>query len=136
MIDGGEWIGGADGETGIEDIVRRAIGADDFVVLAHVEIDMGVIKRGQGANALEFLGANLDLAEAFSVVEMGRGAVCHERYPKALIWSWPDHSQRDWAREGSVWHDLVVQQAHHEVYLEIGASVDLIPSLSKDEVVA
>jgi hypothetical protein len=34
-------------------------------------------------------------------------------------------------------HDLVVRQAHHEVYLSCGAPVvDLILSLSKDEVVA
>jgi hypothetical protein len=38
---------------------------------------MRVIERGQGADALELLGANLDAAEAFGVVEMGRGAVCH-----------------------------------------------------------
>ncbi|MNL84147.1 hypothetical protein D3C87_2120170 [compost metagenome] len=33
-------------------------------------------------------------------------------------------------------HDLVVRQAHHEVYLTIEPPTDLILSLSKDEVVA
>ena len=33
-------------------------------------------------------------------------------------------------------HDLVVRQAHHEVYSDLGVSTDLILSLSKDEVVA
>lgn len=55
----------------------RAIWTDDLVVLAHIKIDMRMIKRGQGADALEFLGANFDLAEAFSVVKMRRGIVCH-----------------------------------------------------------
>jgi hypothetical protein len=36
---------------------------------------------------------------------------------------------------GILCHDLVVRQAHHEVYFGMGFSVDLILSLSKDEVV-
>jgi hypothetical protein len=38
---------------------------------------MGVVKRRQCPDALEFLGPDFDLAETFGVVEMGRGAVGH-----------------------------------------------------------
>jgi hypothetical protein len=46
---------GAGGKAGIEDEMGRAIGADRFAVLAHINVDMGMVERGQRANALEFL---------------------------------------------------------------------------------
>jgi hypothetical protein len=55
----------------------RAIWTNDLVVLAHIQIDVRMIKRGQGSDALEFLGTNFNLAKAFSVVKMRRGIVCH-----------------------------------------------------------
>ena len=42
----------------------RAIGADDFFRFAHIEEDVWVIERRRGTDTLEFLGANLDDADA------------------------------------------------------------------------
>jgi hypothetical protein len=55
----------------------RAIGADNVIVLAHIQVDVGVVKGRQRADALELLGTYLNLGEAISVVEVRRGAVCH-----------------------------------------------------------
>jgi hypothetical protein len=55
----------------------RAIGADDFFRIAHVEEDVWVIERWRGTDALEFLGANLDDADAGRVVKMRNDVIRH-----------------------------------------------------------
>ena len=45
---------GAGRQPGIEHVMGRAVGADDLVVLAHVDVDMRMIEGGQGADAHEF----------------------------------------------------------------------------------
>jgi hypothetical protein len=51
-------------------VERRAIGADVFGVIAHVAIDMRMIERRHGADAHEFLGADLDDRDAEIVMEV------------------------------------------------------------------
>src|SRR6202034_841477 len=50
----------AGGEVGGITIQRRAIRADDLVVVAEIEEDMGVIERRIGADAHELLRSDLD----------------------------------------------------------------------------
>jgi hypothetical protein len=64
-------------ECRIMAIKRRAIGANNFVVVAHVAENVGVIERRQGADAHECPGANLDDGNARLVVEMRNDLVCH-----------------------------------------------------------
>ena len=85
LIDSRKRVRGAFVQTRIEHVVGRAIWADDLAVLAHIEIDMRMVKRGQGANALEFLGPDLDLTKTFGIVEVRRCAVCHRKEPGAMI---------------------------------------------------
>ena len=65
------------GEIGDMEEARRAIGADRLAVAAHVDEHMGMIERGQGADAHEFLGAHLDGGHALRVVEMRSAVVGH-----------------------------------------------------------
>ena len=58
-------------------IERRTIGADDLVVVAQIEENMGVIERRIGAHAHEFLRADLDDGDAGIVVKMGNDMVGH-----------------------------------------------------------
>src|SRR5437660_1257849 len=57
----------------------RAIRADDFRVVAHIEENVGMIERRSLADAHEFSGADLDDRHAGSVVEMGHDLLCHGR---------------------------------------------------------
>src|SRR6476469_905692 len=70
----------ARGEVGGEAVQRRAIGADDLVVVAEVEKDVGVIERRVGAHAHEFLRADLDHRYAGIVVEVRNDVVGHELF--------------------------------------------------------
>ncbi len=65
-------------QSAIIDIEGRAIGADRFRVVAHVDEDMGMIEGRQSANAHELLRTDPHRAEAGLVVEMWRGVIgCH-----------------------------------------------------------
>ena len=64
-------------EGGIAAIKGRAIGANDLLVVAHVEKDVGMVERGRCANAHEFLGADLDRGNARIVVKMWYKMVGH-----------------------------------------------------------
>src|SRR5579864_1978913 len=64
-------------ERRIVAVKGRAIGADKFVVVAHVAKDMRMIERRHGADAHEFLGADLDLDDANIIVEMRNDIVGH-----------------------------------------------------------
>ena len=64
-------------ELGVEPVERRAIGADIFRVVAHVAEYVRVVERGQGADAHEFLGADLDCRNPKIVMEMRNYIVCH-----------------------------------------------------------
>ena len=55
----------------------RAIGADDFFSIAHVEEDVWMIERRGGTDALEFLGADLDDAYSGCVVKMRNDVIRH-----------------------------------------------------------
>jgi len=65
------------GEGRVETIERRAIRADELVVVAHVAEDMRVVERRQRADAHERLGADLDYGDAGVIVEMGYDPVRH-----------------------------------------------------------
>src|SRR5256885_13014666 len=53
-------------------IMRRAIGTDRVVVVAHVDENMRMVERRQSADAHEFLGADPHVRNARLVVEMRR----------------------------------------------------------------
>lgn len=54
-----------------------AIGANDFVFLAHIQEYVGMIKGGKGANTLEFFCANFNTFNALAVMEVGNRSVGH-----------------------------------------------------------
>src|SRR6185312_4815457 len=60
-------------------IERRTVGADLFVVVAHVEEYVRVIERRVGTDAHEFLDADVDSRVACIVLEMGNGTAGHLR---------------------------------------------------------
>jgi hypothetical protein len=64
-------------------IMRRAIGADGVICVAHVDENMRMIERGEGAHAHEFLGADPDTWDAGLIVEMRGAVVCHRKIPFA-----------------------------------------------------
>ena len=64
-------------EAGIDAEQGRAIGADDLDRVAHVEEDVGVIERRQGADAHEFLRPDLDDLDPRFIVEVGNDVVRH-----------------------------------------------------------
>src|SRR5712691_3627829 len=64
-------------ERGIVTEQRRAIGADDLGRVAHVEIDMRVVKGRQFALAHEFVRPDLDHRHARRVVKVGNDLVGH-----------------------------------------------------------
>src|SRR6266404_1383140 len=65
------------GEVGRITIQRRAIRADDLVVVAEIEEDMRVIERRIGAHAHEFLRADLDHRDAGIIVEVRDDMIGH-----------------------------------------------------------
>src|SRR4051794_28473843 len=64
---------------------RRAIRADDLVVVAEIEKHMRMIERRIGAHAHEFLRTDLDDAHAGIVVKMRNDMIGHGSY---LVWQW------------------------------------------------
>src|SRR5579883_2748718 len=65
------------GEARIVAVERGTIGADIFVIVAHVAEDMGMIERRQSADAHEFLGANLNDRDAKVVMEVRDDLIGH-----------------------------------------------------------
>ena len=65
-------------------IKRRAIWADDFVLVAHIEKDVRMIERRLGTNAHEFVRADLDHRNTGIVVEMWNDVIRHA--PARLQW--------------------------------------------------
>ena len=55
----------------------RTVGADLFVVIAHVDIDMRMIERHRGTRAHEFLDADLDHRVAAIVLKVGNTVPGH-----------------------------------------------------------
>jgi len=55
----------------------RAIGADSFRIVAHVDENMRMIEGRQRADAHEFLRAHTHERDTRLVVEMGRGMFSH-----------------------------------------------------------
>ena len=64
-------------EVGGITVERRAIGADDLVVVAEIEKDMRMIERRVGADAHEFLRADLDDGNAGIVVKVRYDMIGH-----------------------------------------------------------
>src|SRR5665647_3430117 len=64
-------------EVGGVSVQRRAIRADDLVVVAEIEEDMRMIERRIGADAHELLRADLDHRDAGIVVEVRNDMVGH-----------------------------------------------------------
>src|SRR5476651_1749692 len=62
-------------ERRIVTVERRAIGADDLVVAAHVEKDVRMVERRLGAHAHEFARTDFDLRQARIIVKMGNDVV-------------------------------------------------------------
>ncbi len=62
----------------IVDVMRRAIGADRVIVLAHVDENMRMIERRQSADAHEFLGADPHVRNARLIVKMRSAVRGHE----------------------------------------------------------
>src|SRR5690606_19442012 len=71
-------------ERGGVAIERRAIGADELVVLAHVEEHVWMVEGRRRAHAHEFLDPDVDGGMARVVLEMGdRRVVGHDMLPDA-----------------------------------------------------
>ena len=64
-------------ERRVEPVQRRAIGADDLVVVAEIEKNMRMIEGRIGADAHELLRADLDHRDASIVVEVRNDMVGH-----------------------------------------------------------
>src|SRR4051812_35059916 len=64
-------------QIGGEAVQRRAVGADDLVVIAEVEEDVRMIERRIGAHAHELLRADLDDGDTGIVVEVRDDMVGH-----------------------------------------------------------
>jgi hypothetical protein len=67
----------AGGEVGGKAIQRRAVRADDLVVVAEIEENMGMVERRVGAHAHELLRTDLDHRDAGIVVEVRDDMVGH-----------------------------------------------------------
>src|SRR5690349_13622079 len=67
----------ASAEIGGETVQRRAVRANDLVVVAEVQKYMRMVERRVGADAHEFLRADLDDRRAGIVVEMGNDRIGH-----------------------------------------------------------
>ena len=72
-------------ELGIVAIERRAIFADDLVVVAHVAEDVRMVEGRLRPDAHEFTGPDLDHRDAGVVVEMRYGVVGHRSLAKPRI---------------------------------------------------
>ena len=58
-------------------IEGRAIRADNFFLMAHIKIDMGMVKWCLGTDTLKFLCAYLNFINADIIVKTGKCAVRH-----------------------------------------------------------
>src|SRR5215470_6605104 len=67
-------------EVGGEAVQRRAIRADDLVVVAEIEKHMRMVERRVGADAHEFLRSDLDHRNAGIVVEVRNDVVGHNLF--------------------------------------------------------
>jgi hypothetical protein len=56
----------------------RAIGADRFIIVAHIDKNMRMIEGWQSADAHEFLGADAKLCDTRLIVEMRRDMSGHD----------------------------------------------------------
>ena len=65
-------------EAGIVNVERRAVGAEDLAVGAHVEKDMRVVEGWAGAHALEFFDADEDFFRALVVGKVGDEMCGHD----------------------------------------------------------
>ena len=91
-------VGLGGGKRRVVDIERRAIGTHDLAVAAHVQIDMRVIERRLGANALKFLRADLYAFETGVVLEVGDDTIRHRDHPSfVVVASCADHTQEEGA---------------------------------------
>src|SRR6186997_3333530 len=75
--------GFAGAERGVEAEQRRAVRTDLFAVAAHVQEHMRMIEGRAGADAHEFLDANIDRRMTGIVLEMWYGVPGHRRLPQA-----------------------------------------------------
>src|SRR5207247_8881814 len=104
--------GFAGGEVGGVAIKRRVIGADDLVVVAQIEENMGVIERRIGAHAHEFLRADLDDGDAGIVVKMGNDMVGHSIH---LGQQWRRYANQQgaawWKRSARYWRVQLIPRA-------------------------
>src|SRR5205807_5582984 len=73
------WRFAASMEMRVVDIMRRAIGADGIVIVAHVDENMRMVEGWQSADAHEFLGADPHLRNARLVVVMRHAMGGHDR---------------------------------------------------------
>src|SRR5215217_5271063 len=64
-------------EVGRESVERRAIGADDLIVVAEVEEHVRMVERRVGADAHELLRADLDDRHAGIVMEVRNDVIGH-----------------------------------------------------------
>src|ERR1700736_1301162 len=77
--------GFAGGEVGGVAIQGRAIGADDLVIVAQIEKNMGVIERRIGAHTHELLRADLNNRNAGIIVKVRNDMIGHGIH---LEWQW------------------------------------------------
>jgi hypothetical protein len=68
-------------ESRIEAEARRAIGAENRVLLAHVDVDVRVIVRRRNADTVEFPDADSDLRDRAVVPELRIAAAGHRFRP-------------------------------------------------------
>src|SRR5690349_15925782 len=78
------------------DIERRAIGAQDLAVGAHVEEDVRVIERRARAHALQLPDAHEDLLGAEIICEMRGSALSHGIGGLATVFDAAEHSGAMW----------------------------------------
>lgn len=71
-------------QRAIEDIERRAIGADLLSVVAHVQKNVRMVKWRVRAHAHELFHADFDAVVARAVLEMGCFATSHHCAPDII----------------------------------------------------
>ncbi len=77
-------------EARIMDIECRAVGAEDLIVLTHVEVDVGMVEGRPSAHAIEFLDADEDSFSAGVVCKMRNHCSGHAS-PSQTGDVWPHH---------------------------------------------
>jgi pimeloyl-ACP methyl ester carboxylesterase len=84
------WIAFGGFETRIVDVKRRAVGAEDLIVLTHIKIDVRVVEGRPRAHAIELLDADEDSLGAHVICEMRNNCSGHAS-PSATGDVWPHH---------------------------------------------